>query len=172
MSNSSEYYNLFIDGLGYVNRIRTVPPRKGDPFLCCDISAIYGHRDAIEYRRFSVKVCGNDAQHLIRRCEKAEKEDRKILIGFRLGDLWVDQFTYSQGERAGKPGVDLKARLLFIRWINIDKVRVYTAETAPDETLDGDTPAGEVPELPTLKRPTRPTPAPQPAEAAALTDSF
>ena len=170
MSNSSEYYNLLIDGIGYVNRIRTVTPRKGEGFLCCDISAIYGHRDAIEYRRFSVKVCGSDAQHLIRRCEKAEKEQRKILIGFRLGDLWVDQFTYSQGERAGKPGVDLKARLLFIRWINVDKDRVYTAEKPADETVEDDVPAEQIPELPSPRRQSRSTPAPQPAPAAQRTE--
>jgi hypothetical protein len=171
MSNSSEYFNLHINGLGYVNRIREITPRKGDPFLCCDISAIYGPRDDIEYQRFDVKVSGSDAQHLIRRCENAEKAGRKVLIGFRLGDPWVDQFTYSKGERAGKPGASLKARLLFIRWINIDKERVYTAEgSAPEDAANEDFPASEMPEPNAAPASAS---APTPAEATpAMAASF
>lgn len=56
----------------------------------------------MEYRRFDVKVSSSDAQHLIRRCEEAVTAERKVLIGFRLGDLWVDMFTYSKGDKAGK----------------------------------------------------------------------
>jgi hypothetical protein len=48
-----------------------------------------------------------------------------VLIGFRLGDLWTDIFTYAKGKNAGKPGVCLKARLLFVSWIKIDGEMVY-----------------------------------------------
>ncbi|WP_446697904.1 DUF3577 domain-containing protein, partial [Xanthomonas arboricola] len=34
-----------------------------------------------------------------------------MLIGFRLGDLWTDVFTYEKGERASEQGVSVKARL-------------------------------------------------------------
>ncbi|MEJ0038859.1 MAG: STY4534 family ICE replication protein [Gammaproteobacteria bacterium] len=109
---SRSYFDLHVIGLGYLNRIREVKPKKGTPFLACDIAALTGPNDAPEYRRFDVRVTGSDAQQLIRRCAQAVSTQRKVLIGFRLGDLWTDLFTYTKGKNAGRPGVSHKARLL------------------------------------------------------------
>ena len=110
-------------------------PRKGDAFLACDIAALNGPSDSPDYRRFDVRVSGSEAQHLIRRCQQAVEAERKVLIGFRLGDLWADTFTYSKGKRAGEQGVSLKARLLFVSWIKVDGQLVYKAEPkATDDT--------------------------------------
>ena len=38
--NDTHYFNLYTSGLGYLNRIREVTPKKGEPFLCCDIAAL------------------------------------------------------------------------------------------------------------------------------------
>lgn len=127
-SSEKSYFDLHITGLGYLNRIREVKPRKGDAFLACDIAALNGPSDSPDYRRFDVRVSGSEAQHLIRRCQQAVEAERKILIGFRLGDLWADTFTYSKGKRAGEQGVSLKARLLFVSWIKVDGQLVYKAE--------------------------------------------
>ena len=136
MTTSSEktFFNLHITGLGYLNRIREVTPRKGESFLACDIAALNGPSDAPEYRRFDVRVSGTEAQHLIRRCSEAVEADKKVLIGFRLGDLWTDTFTYTKGERAGQQGVSLKARLLFVQWIKVDGEMVYKAEPKSTES--------------------------------------
>lgn len=136
MTTSSEktFFNLHITGLGYLNRIREVTPRKGESFLACDIAALNGPSDAPEYRRFDVRVSGTEAQHLIRRCSEAVEADKKVLIGFRLGDLWTDTFTYTKGERAGQPGISLKARLLFVQWIKVDGEMVYKAEPKSTES--------------------------------------
>jgi hypothetical protein len=127
-SSEKSFFDLHITGLGYVNRIREVTPRKGDPFLACDIAALNGPSDAPDYRRFDVRVSGTEAKHLIRRCADAVEAERKVLIGFRLGDLWTDTFTYTKGKRAGEQGVSLKARLLFVSWIKVDGELVYKAE--------------------------------------------
>ncbi|MGD9729923.1 MAG: STY4534 family ICE replication protein [Nitrospiraceae bacterium] len=126
--NDKSYFDLHIIGLGYLNRIREVKPKKGDAFLACDIAALNGPCDKPEYRRFDVRVSGTEAQHLIRRCEEAVKAERKVLIGFRLGDLWTDIFTFKKGKREGEQGVSLKARLLFVSWIKVDGELVYKAE--------------------------------------------
>lgn len=128
MSNDTSFFDLHISGLGYLNRIREVTPRKGDAFLAADIAALNGPADGVEYRRFDVRVSGREAQQLVRRCLPAVNAERKVLIGFRLGDLWTDTFTYSRGKRVGEVGVSLKARLLFIGWIKVDGVLVYKAE--------------------------------------------
>jgi hypothetical protein len=127
-STDKSYFDLHITGLGYLNRVRDVQPKKGDSFLACDIAALNGPSDKPEYRRFDVKVSGSEAQHLIRRCKEAVDAERKVLIGFRLGDLWTDIFTYAKGKNEGKPGVSLKARLLFVSWIKVDGQIVYKAE--------------------------------------------
>ena len=151
-SSSQSYFDLHITGLGYLNRIREVKPKKGDSFLACDIAALTGPSSAAEYRRFDVRVSGRDAQHLIRKCEEAVKAERKVLIGFRLGDLWTDIFTYTKGKNEGKPGVSLKARLLFVSWIKVDGDMVYKAESkvangaTPEESraTSEDAPASEL----------------------------
>ena len=158
MPTSSEktFFNLHITGLGYLNRIREVTPRKGESFLACDIAALNGPSDAPEYRRFDVRVSGTEAQHLIRRCSEAVEADKKVLIGFRLGDLWTDTFTYTKGERAGQQGVSLKARLLFVQWIKVDGEMVYKAEpkstkssgeaASPDASDTSAEPAPDIPD--------------------------
>ena len=143
-SNDKTYFDLHVTGLGYVNRIREVKPRKGDAFLACDIAALNGPSDEPEYRYFDVRVSGADAQHLIRRCEEAVEAKRKVLIGFRLGDLWPDLFTYTKGKNEGKTGVSLKARLLFVSWIKVDGQLVYKAEAkAAENTSREDAPVSQ-----------------------------
>ena len=158
-SNGKSFFDLHVTGLGYVNRIRTVKPRKGDPFLACDINALCGPSDDVEYCRFDVKVSGTDAQHLIRRCEEAVKAERKVLIGFRLGDLWLDQFTYSDG----KPGAAMKARLLFVSWIKVDKTVVYKAKVKESDEPARDEPPVSEPST----EPSKATATTAPAEAVS-----
>lgn len=138
-STEKSFFDLHVTGLGYLNRIREVTPRKGDPFLACDIAALNGPSDDPEYRYFDVRVSGMEAQHLVRRCMEAVEAKKKVLIGFRLGDLWTDLFTYTKGKRAGETGVSLKARLLYVGWIKIDGNTVYKAEPkATDEPVRED----------------------------------
>ncbi|PAU51980.1 hypothetical protein BZL41_26490 [Pseudomonas sp. PIC25] len=141
-STEKSFFDLHVTGLGYLNRIREVTPRKGDPFLACDIAALNGPSDDPEYRYFDVRVSGTEAQQLVRRCTEAVDAKKKVLIGFRLGDLWTDLFTYTKGKRAGEQGVSLKARLLYVGWIKIDGKTVYKAEPkATDAPVREDTTA-------------------------------
>ncbi len=133
-STEKSFFDLHITGLGYLNRIREVKPKKGEPFLACDIAALNGPSNDVSYVRFDTRVSGTDAQHLIRRCIDAVEAEKKVMIGFRLGDLWTDTFTYSKGKRAGEQGVSLKARLLFVSWIKVDGVLKYKAEPKPAES--------------------------------------
>lgn len=140
-STEKSYFDLHITGLGYLNRIREVKPKKGDAFLACDIAALNGPSDDVSYVRFDTRVSGSEAQHLVRRCSQAVEAEKKVMIGFRLGDLWTDTFTYSKGKRAGETGVSLKARLLFINWIKVDGKLAYKAESKPTSSDERDTDA-------------------------------
>ncbi|MGL4668292.1 MAG: DUF3577 domain-containing protein, partial [Saezia sp.] len=57
-STAQQYFNLHTAGIGYLNRIRTVKPKNGDPFLACSISALYGKSDKPSYTYFDVRVSG------------------------------------------------------------------------------------------------------------------
>ncbi len=144
-SNEKSYFDLHITCLGYLNRSREVKPKKGDAFLSCDIAALNGPSDDVSYVRFDTRVSGSEAQHLVRRCIQAVDAEKKVMIGFRLGDLWADTFTYSKGKRAGEQGVSLKARLLFVSWIKVDGKLVYKAEPKPTDADDRDTRNTDVP---------------------------
>ncbi len=125
------YFDLHINGFGYVNRVREVKPRKGSPFVACDIVALSGDAAEPVKTRFDCKVAGAEAERLIRRCHEEVDADKKVMIGFRIGDLNPEIFTYENGQKKGQQGISLKARLLFISWVKIDGELVYKA--APKE---------------------------------------
>lgn len=123
----STYFNLHTQGIGYLNRVREVPVRRGQAFMACDIAALHGAADDVEYTRFDCKVASGEADRLIREHLEDVRAERKVLIAFRIGDLWVDPFMYEKGERKGQPGASLKGRLIFIEWIKVDGQFSYRA---------------------------------------------
>jgi len=150
MSEPTSYFNVLIDCFGYLNRIREPPAGKGKrtagTFMACSIAALQGPTDKPEYCYFDAKVTGRDAQHLIRRCQPAVDAKRKVLIGVRLSDPWIDQCTnpddHKDPKKRGQPGASLKVRLLLIKWIKVDGKTVYARpkDDAATQTRDAQTP--------------------------------
>lgn len=68
---------------------------------------------------------------------EAVEAGKKVLVSFRIGDIWADSFTYDKGEKKGQSGASLKGRLLFIGWIKVDGETVYEAKP---KDADADTP--------------------------------
>jgi hypothetical protein len=128
MSNETKYFDLHTTGIGYLNRIREVTPRKGAPFMATTIAALRGSSDDVEYAYIDCNVVGAEATKLVRRCIEAVDAGKKVLVSFRIGDIWADAFTYEKGEKKGQTGVSLKGRLLFIGWIKVDGETVYEAK--------------------------------------------
>ena len=130
---SDKYFDLHVTGIGYLGRAREVPVRRGEPFLAVEINALHGAADQVDYTRFDCRVTGAEAQDLIQEFMSGINDrDAKVLVGFRLGDLYPDVFTYQTGEKAGQTGVSLKARLLKIQWIKVNGEMQYTAVQATD----------------------------------------
>ena len=115
-----KYFDLHITGLGYLHRVREVPVKRGQPFLAVDISALHGEIDNVEYTRFDCRVSGKEAQAVVRELMPAVEQGKKVLVGFKLGDLYAETFTYERGQRQGETGVSLKVRLLRIDWVKVD----------------------------------------------------
>lgn len=132
-TNEAKYFDLHTTGIGYLNRIREVKTR-GKPFVAVTVAALRGSTDNAEYTYIDCNVVGEEAEKLIRRCQPAVDADKKVLVSFRIGDIWPDLFTYEKGEKKGQSGVSLKGRLLFINWIKVNGELVY--DSKPKENSD------------------------------------
>lgn len=122
-SQNHSFFNLHTSGIGYLNNIRVVSPKKGKPFMACRIAALVGDSNEPEYRYFDCNVVGEATEKLVKRCSEAVKAKRKVLIAFRLGDLWVDSYIVSKDTKNYKKGdtaFSLKGRLIRISSITID----------------------------------------------------
>lgn len=129
-STQKNYFNLHTTGIGYLNNIRLVEPKKGNPFYSCDIAALVGEASETEYRFFNCNVVGKETENLVKRCQDAVKEMKKVLISFVMSDLWFDTFTYEKdgkNHKKGDTGVALKGRLIRINMIKIDGEIKYQA---------------------------------------------
>lgn len=182
---ATKYFNLHTSGIGYVNRIREVKPKKGDSFWACNVAGLRGSEDNVEYTYFDCRVSGTEAIKLIKRLaktiEKAKaegKEDKnlpKILIGFTIGDIYTETFLYESGNKKGETGVTLKGRLLHISLIKVDGKEVYKAPSKEDnaevtdsnmegvnnDQADSSVPSTIVAEADSKPAPTQPEPEPQ-----------
>lgn len=130
-TQDQKYFDLHITGIGYVNRIRSVPVKRGKSFFAVDISALHGSAQDTQYTRFDCRVSGNEAQVIIDQIKPLLEDDKnKVLVGFKLGDLYTDTFVYSKGKKAGQTGVSLKARLLRIDWVKVNGNKVEFDQSA------------------------------------------
>ncbi|MCP4286310.1 MAG: DUF3577 domain-containing protein, partial [Gammaproteobacteria bacterium] len=114
MSNneSQKYFDLHTTGIGYLNRVREVTPKEGNPFLSVTIAALRGSVEQAQYTHFECRVSGKQAQEIVRQIKPAVEGKLKVLLGFTLSDLFGESFTYKHGDKSGETGISLKARLL------------------------------------------------------------
>ena len=127
-NETKQYFDLHTTGIGYLNRVREVTPKEGEPFLSVTIAALRGSVDNAQYTHFECRVSGKQAQEIVRQLKPAVEDSAKVLIGFTLSDLYAEAFTFKNGDKAGETGISLKARLLRIAWAKVDGQPFYTAK--------------------------------------------
>ena len=118
--DAKAFFDLHVNGVGYLNRIREVKPRKGQPFLACSISAMRGDPNDVEYTKFDLRVTGAEAKRIVAMLKPEVDVKKPVVIGFRIGDIYPELFTYERGERAGQQAVAIKGRLLKIGFAKVD----------------------------------------------------
>jgi predicted Zn-dependent protease len=118
--NASSYFNLHVEGVGYLNRVRTIKPKKGQEFLACTVAALRGSDSDVSYTKFDCRVSGADAQEVVKRLEADVTAEKAVIIGFRIADIYPEMFTFEQGDRKGQPGVAIKGRLLRIKFAKVN----------------------------------------------------
>jgi len=119
-ATQQSFFNLFVEGVGYLNRVRTVTPKKGQEFLACTVSALRGSTDDVSYTKFDLKVSGAEAQKIVKLLEPDVADEKPVLIGFKIGDIYPELFTYENGEKKGQTGVCIKGRLLRIKFAKVN----------------------------------------------------
>ncbi|MGH7405448.1 MAG: STY4534 family ICE replication protein [Candidatus Methylomirabilales bacterium] len=119
-TSDRNYFDLHILGIGYLHRVREITPKRGEPFLAVEVSALHGAAGQVEYTRFDCKVSGREAQRIVRQLMPDIRAEKRVLVGFKLSDLYAETFTYESGDKKGQTGVSLKARLLRIDWAKVE----------------------------------------------------
>ena len=135
-ANPSSYFNLHVEGVGYLNRVRTVKPKKGQPFLACTVSAMRGSTEDIAYTKFDCRVSGTEAQKLVKRLEADVSAEKSVIVGFRIADIYPETFTYEKGERQGQTGIVIKGRLLRIKFAKVNGVAIEVPQSPSDSEAD------------------------------------
>jgi hypothetical protein len=118
--DNAKYFDLHLTGVAYLNRIRLVTPKEGEPFLSVTLAALRGSVDNVLYTHLECRVSGTEAQHIVRQLQPAVEDKLRVLVGFRASDLFAERFTHKNGSKAGQIGVSLKARLLRIGWAKVE----------------------------------------------------
>jgi hypothetical protein len=122
------YFNLHVEGVGYLNRVRAIKPKNGQEFLACSVSALRGSADEIGYTRFDCRVSGAHARKVVRMLESDVAADKRVMVGFRIADIYPELFTYERGEHKGQTGVAVRGRLLRIKFAKVDGAPVTLPE--------------------------------------------
>lgn len=118
-------FNLILEGIGYLNRVRWVPVKKGPSYLCCTINAMMGVENEIEYVAIDCRVVGRQAIAVVEQLTDDVNAKAKVIVGFRASDPMPDFYTFEdaktkeQVERRG-----FKARLLQITLAKVNGQRV------------------------------------------------
>ena len=116
----SQYFDLHMSGIGYLSRVREVPTDDGT-VLACSIAALRGKRDDAQYTYCDVYVVGQRAKDIVQMLEPDVQDDRKVLIGFKLGDPSTQAYEVKEGESAGEIRTVIKGRLLKITMAKVDQ---------------------------------------------------
>lgn len=175
-TQSPNYFNLHTSGIGYMNRIRLVPPsksagRRGQSFYACSISALRGSSDEAGQTYFDLRVSGKEAIEIVQKLVHDQAANRKIFVSFKVGDIYPHMYERDARDQAGKPTGQkewaclIKGRLLQINSITIDGEKVYQrdAEAPADTSVDDE---GNSSQQPAFSQ----TPGSR-EEAASVTDS-
>ena len=124
-SNKPQAFNLIIEGLAYLNRVRDVNVKRGEGYLACTLNALMGTVDDVEYVSIDCRIVGHQAIEAVMLLRAAVEKRCKVLVGFRAGDPKPDFYEFPDRD-TGNPvqREGLKARLLQLTWAKIDGVKV------------------------------------------------
>jgi hypothetical protein len=136
-------FDLIIEGVAYLNRVRTITPKKGPVYLACTVNAMMGKADAVEYVSIDCIVVGSIAKQVVQQLTADVEAKRKVIIGFRAGDPKPDFYEYPDRESGlQKTGTGLKARLLQVTFAKVNGAKVDIPLVPRNTPPESDAPQG------------------------------
>ena len=95
-------------------------PKKGQQFLACTVSALRGSTEDVSYTKFDCRVSGAEAQKIVKGLKPDVDDEKPVLIGFKIGDIYPEIFTFEKGDKKGQQGVSIKGRLLRVKFAKVN----------------------------------------------------
>lgn len=120
--SSPKRFGLLTTGVGYLNRVQEIEPAEGLPFLVASISALRGLSEDMRYTHFDCRVVGRSAMNYVRQLTRYVERGDRVLVRFRVSDVYVETFTYRNGEKAGERGFSLKSKLIGVEWARVNGI--------------------------------------------------
>ncbi len=74
----ADYFNLSVNGFGYINGIKEVSINDEAPFWVCDLSALRGPVDNASYTYFDCIITGKKALELLKKLKPNSEAKQKI----------------------------------------------------------------------------------------------
>ena len=121
----TKFFDLHTAGIGYLNRLRTVKPANSRPYQSVSIAALRGNTDNAQYTYFDCIVVEEEAKNVLLNLVDTDEKDAKYMIGFNIGDIYPETFTYKSGNKQGQTGISLKGRLIKIKWLRKNNELIY-----------------------------------------------
>jgi len=141
-----KYFDLTTEGVGYLNRVRIVTPKKATHYLACTIKALCGPADDVEYRECDLIVVGSQARLVVEQLEPAVAAQKRVIVGFRFGDAAPNAYDVKSRDNPDvvEQRLCIKGRLLQITFAKIDgeMVDIPKVERKAEEAAN-DTAAAE-----------------------------
>jgi Protein of unknown function (DUF3577) len=129
-TTESNYFDLHTKGFGYLSRIRTVKPRKGEAFLACTVSALHGNKSDPNVTKFDLRASGEAAQNIVLTFKDDVEAQKKVIIGFVVGDIYPEAFEVEKDGQKEQRLV-IKGRLLQVSFVKVDGVLIDLAQFKP-----------------------------------------
>jgi len=131
--------------------------RRGESFLACAVNALHGDSEDPSTTLFDCRVSGKDAQDIVQALMPAVQDNKKVIIGFAIGDIYAHIYerklkvrdANNQWKETGESETTalIKGRLLQITYAKINGDVVYridedglvqTSLKLPDSVEDHD----------------------------------
>ena len=121
----TKFFDLHTSGIGYLNRFRIVEPSNGRNYQSVTIAALRGNADNVQYTYIDCIVVEEEAKNVLLNLVDTDEKEAKYMVGFNIGDIYPETFTYKSGNKQGQTGVSLKGRLIKIKWLRKNNELIY-----------------------------------------------
>ncbi len=137
--NTTKYNDITTQGLGYLNRARTVNPDSGKPYESVSLTGLRGQVASPKYTYFDCKsVLGKALSKYLLLKDAINDEQKKVMVRFVVSDLEPDSYSTKDKNTGNEVRRHcIKCRLLDITWASIDD-QIVEFQLDEDTDTDGD----------------------------------